>query len=149
MTTAVLKFFNLPKFGRRDSALPKVEKSARVRIVMHVEHSSGREEKVEFDPVVSSAVHILVDNLYQGKRVALLEDQEEVSPEDAGKILGISRPLVVRKMDTGELPYRTVGAHRRLKLADVLALKEKEAERQRAMRALAEDTEELTEKYGL
>ncbi len=38
---------------------------------------------------------------------------DELTPEQAGKILGISRPLVVRRMEDGRLPFRYEGAHRR------------------------------------
>lgn len=47
----------------------------------------------------------------------------ELTPEQAGKILGISRPLVVQRMDEGRLPFHYVGTHRRCTLQDVLALK--------------------------
>lgn len=50
----------------------------------------------------------------------------EVTPEQAGKVLGISRPLVVQRMKDGRLPFYFVGTHRRCKLKDVLALKQKE-----------------------
>lgn len=52
----------------------------------------------------------------------------ELSPDAAGKILGISRPLVVRRMDSGQLPFRYEGKHRRCKLEDVLKLKAAENE---------------------
>jgi excisionase family DNA binding protein len=63
---------------------------------------------------------------------------DELTPEQAGKILGISRPLVVRRMDDGRLPFRYEGAHRRCRLTDVLALKEAENKQETALRALAE-----------
>ncbi|NWN33754.1 DNA-binding protein, partial [Klebsiella michiganensis] len=70
-------------------------------------------------------------------------------PTDASVILGISRPLVVHRMDIGDLPFRYVGKHRRASLKDVLALKEMLDARQKAMDALAEDTEDLVVNHGL
>jgi excisionase family DNA binding protein len=58
--------------------------------------------------------------------VVITPIDKELSPADAGKILGISRPMVVRKMDAGELPFRYQGKHRRCKLADVLQIKASE-----------------------
>ena len=46
-----------------------------------------------------------------------------LSPEQAAKVLRISRPLVYHRMDTGRLPFRQVGTHRRVLVKDVLALK--------------------------
>ncbi|WP_309762885.1 hypothetical protein [Agrobacterium pusense] len=72
-----------------------------------------------------------------------------MSPSEASTILGISRPLVVLRMDRGDLPFRYVGKHRRALLKDVLALKSKLDKRQTAMGVLAEDTDDLIETYGL
>jgi excisionase family DNA binding protein len=58
--------------------------------------------------------------------VVLIPVDSELSPADAGKILGISRPMVVRKMEAGELPFRYEGKHRRCKLEDVLRIKASE-----------------------
>ncbi len=47
------------------------------------------------------------------------------------------------------LPFRYVGKHRRAKLKDVLALKTKIDAQQAAMEALAEDAEDLEQRYGV
>ena len=87
--------------------------------------------------------------MLRGERVAVLAEDQELSPSEASAILGISRPLVVLRMDRGDLPFRYVGKHRRALLKDVLALKSNLDKRQMAMDALAEDTEDLIETYGL
>ena len=79
----------------------------------------------------------------------VLAEDQELSPSEISAILGISRPLVVLRMDRGELPFRYVGKHRRALLKDVLALKSKLDKRQTAMEALAEDTEDLIGTYDL
>jgi excisionase family DNA binding protein len=48
-----------------------------------------------------------------------------LSPSEASVILGVSRLLVVLRMDRGDLPFHYVGRGRRALLADVLALKAK------------------------
>jgi excisionase family DNA binding protein len=67
----------------------------------------------------------------------------ELSPEQAGRILGISRPLVVRRMDDGRLPFTYVGAHRRCNFEDVLRLKVQEEKQAEALRELGEGIDEL------
>jgi hypothetical protein len=62
--------------------------------------------------------------------------------DDAADILGISRPLVMHRMDIGDLRFRYVGWHRYTKLKEVLALKTRIEAQQVAMDALAEDAEE-------
>lgn len=67
----------------------------------------------------------------------------ELSPEDAGKILGVSRPLVVQRMDDGRLPFRYVGSHRRCSLSDVLKLREVEEPVNEALSQLYEEHEKI------
>jgi excisionase family DNA binding protein len=55
--------------------------------------------------------------------IAIVPIDRELSPADAGEILGISRPTVVRLMEAGQLPFRFEGKHHRCKLEDVLRLK--------------------------
>ena len=111
------------------------------RIEMRVIHADG-----STDPIPGDAVTMIADilsKLARSEEVALLSSDAEISPEDAAVILGISRPLVRRRMDAGLLLFRRVGAHRRLKLADVLALRDREAPVRAAREELRADTEEL------
>jgi hypothetical protein len=85
----------------------------------------------------------ILERLARGERVAVLAEDEEVSPNDAAAILGVSRPLVVHRMDVGDLPFRYVGKHWRAELKDVLSLKAKLDEQRTALNALAGLTEAL------
>ena len=91
----------------------------------------------------------LLARLLSGERVAVLAEDQELSPTEASAILGISRPLVVLRMDRGDLPFRYVGKHRRALLRDVLALKAKLDVRQKALDELAEDAEDFIVNHGL
>ena len=59
------------------------------------------------------------------------------------------RPLVVLRMDRGELPFRYIGKHRHVSLKDVLALKTKPDVRQKTMEDLAANSEDLHLHYGI
>ena len=85
----------------------------------------------------------LLEKASTSEEVALLTDDAEISPEDAAVILGVSRPLVRRRMDIGDLPFRRVGAHRRVRLADVLEIRRKEAPARAALEELRADTADL------
>jgi len=126
----------------RGADLLKRRSSAdRVQVVLV--HADGTGEAIE---VPDAAVRMLTDLLEaaaRGGEVALVAEDTEISPEDAAAILGISRPLVRRRMDKGELPFRRVGAHRRIRVSDVLALRRREAPVRAAISELQADTEEL------
>ena len=142
MTTQVLKFVELTDKDRRKiRTLPAVMKGDTVE--MRVVHPSGGQETTSLPPQAAALIGTLLEHLGRGEKVALLAKDQEVSPNDAASILGMSRPLVVHRMEVGDLPFRYVGKHRRAKLKDVIALKRKVDEQKAAISALAEETEEL------
>ena len=103
----------------------------------------GNREFAELPPKALAALAAVLDRLARAREVLLLHDEAELTPEEAGRVLGLSRPLVYQRMDDGRLPFRTVGTHRRVLLRDVLELKPSEEKRKRAARDLAEDTDDI------
>ncbi len=93
------------------------------RLELHVPDAGGKEQTLP--PSAAAAVEALLAHMQRGEGVAVLAEDQELSPSEASAILGISRPLVVLRMDRGDLPFRYVGKHRRALLKDVLALKSK------------------------
>jgi hypothetical protein len=148
MASQIIHFAGLSDRDRRAaSPLPKL--AAGDRLELHVHHEGGREQKLSIPPSAAAAVEALLAHMLRGERVAVLAEDQELSPTEASAILGISRPLVVLRMDRGDLPFRYVGKHRRALLKDVLALKSRLDARQVAMDALADDTVDLIETHGL
>jgi hypothetical protein len=148
MSSQVVQFAGLSDRDRKKVApLPKMAQSDRVEL--HVRRRDGTKQTLSLPPAANSIVEALLTRLLSGERVAVLTEDQEISPTEASAVLGISRPLVVRRMDIGDLPFRYVGKHRRALLKDVLALKDRLDARQGALDALAEDTEDLIVNHGL
>lgn len=148
MASQVVKFAGLSDRDRKKaSPLPKLAEGDRIEL--RVRRRDGQDQTVALPPVAASVVETLLSRLLSGDRVAVLTEEQELSPTEASTILGISRPLVVLRMDRGDLPFRYVGKHRRASLKNVLALKAKLDAGQKALDALAEDTEDLIVNHGL
>lgn len=148
MTTQVLEFLKLSGRDRRKAnAAAKLGREGRFEVL--IRQKTGVDRRVELPAVASEAIQTLLEHLVNGQRVAILAEDQEISPNDAAEILGMSRPLVVHRMDVGDLPFRYVGKHRRAKLRDVLTLKARLDAQQEALDALAEDTEALMRDHGL
>ncbi len=148
MASQIVHFVGLSDRDRKTaSPLPKL--AAGDKLELHVRHEGGRKQTLSIPPSATAAVEALLAHMLRGERVAVLTEDQELSPTEASAILGISRPLVVLRMDRGDLPFRYVGKHRRALLTDVLALKSRLDTRQAAMDTLAEDTEDLIETHGL
>lgn len=73
--------------------------------------------------------------------------QDDVSSEEASKILGIPVSMVRHRMDAGRLPFRQVGSDRRALLSDVLKLKKAEDHRKAVAAELGADTDDLETNY--
>lgn len=88
----------------------------------------------------------VVDAHVHGKRVLVMDADEEVTPTEAAPMLGMSRPQVRKLMDAGLLEHRKVGTHHRIKVDSIRAFKE--AERARSRAAMA-DLAALQNELGL
>lgn len=148
MTTHVLQFVEFSDQDRR-AAKPMGKLGKGDQVEVRIRRKSGGDQLVKLPPKAAALLEAALSRLLQGERVAVLTEDQELSPNDAAEILGISRPLVVHRMDVADLPFRYVGKHRRTKLKDVLALKTKIDAQRRTMEALAEDAEDLRQRYGV
>lgn len=93
-----------------------------------VEEPNGdRVSSKELSQFLATAVSELAD----GGEVILLRSESEISPAEAGELLGISRQFIDRLIDVGKLPARRLpgSRHRRIRVADVVAFGELRDER--------------------
>ena len=87
--------------------------------------------------------HLLQD-LAAGRAVQVITLEEEISTQQAAELLNVSRPYLVKLVESGALPHRKVGPRRRLHLEDVLTYRARlDMQRQAALQALADDLQEL------
>ena len=69
----------------------------------------------------------IVKSLADGQSLVLLPEEKQLTTQQAGALLGVSRPHLIKQLDAGEMPYSLVGKHRRIALRDVLAYSERRA----------------------
>ncbi|WP_079631496.1 helix-turn-helix domain-containing protein [Mycobacteroides abscessus] len=81
--------------------------------------------------------------LHEGLAVSVTAVYPILSTSEAAEILGVSRPTFVKILDAGEIPYTSPGRHRRVKLDDVLAYRDRTAhERAAILEEMAEESAE-------
>lgn len=86
----------------------------------------------------------LLQDLAAGRAVQVITLEEEISTQQAAELLNVSRPYLVKLVESGALPHRKVGPRRRLHLEDVLNYRTRlDAQRQQAVQALADDLQDL------
>jgi excisionase family DNA binding protein len=99
---------------------------------------------VDVPPQMVDLLQYMARTLAQGDTVTVSTISREISTGEAAKILGMSRPTVVKLLDTDQISSRKVGTHRRVVLRDVLQFRDRVmAERRKAYEALMEDCDAL------
>lgn len=83
--------------------------------------------------------------LASGDSVTVVPVGKEVTTQQAADLLNVSRQYLVRLLDEGRIPFRKTGKHRRVRVDDVLAFKEK---RDRDRRAGLRELSQLTQEFG-
>jgi excisionase family DNA binding protein len=67
---------------------------------------------------------------------------------EAANLLNVSRPFVIKEMESGRLPHRKVGTHRRIALEDLLAYaRNMHAQQASALDRMADNARELGLNY--
>lgn len=83
-----------------------------------------------------------LEEVAAGNTVALVTEAQEVSTSVAAEFLGVSRPHVVKLIDTGALPARMAGTHRRVRMIDIAAYKRLVERRRGFLNDLASESQE-------
>jgi excisionase family DNA binding protein len=110
--------------SRRHLETYKIPKRSSVRI--KVLTKGGKPETVS---IPGSALHLLLhmlNEMSQGNAVTLVPSHAEITTQQAANMLNVSRPYLVKLLDEGKIPCRTVGKYRRLRFNDLMAYKRKD-----------------------
>ncbi|WP_341885262.1 helix-turn-helix domain-containing protein [Synechococcus sp. UW140] len=82
----------------------------------------------------------LLNNLKRGEAVTVLPHDALLTTQQAAQILNVSRPYLYRLIEDQSVPVVNVGSHRRLRIHDVLQLRE---ERRHGRRSALDELSEL------
>lgn len=86
----------------------------------------------------------IVENLKAGNGVTVIPMHAELTTVEAAELLNVSRPFLIKQLEAGALSFHMVGTHRRLRLADVLAYRDRMDEAaEDALAAMTAEAEEL------
>lgn len=81
--------------------------------------------------------------LQEGKVITLVPETQELTTQAAANVLGVSRPHLVKLLESGAIPHHKVGAHRRVLMKDLMEYQRvRDAERREALDELARRAQE-------
>jgi excisionase family DNA binding protein len=132
----------LARESSRRLATHKINRRSSVRIQLL---DDGKD--AETIAVPASALRLflhLLTEMAQGNAVTLIPTHAELTTQQAADLLNVSRPYVVKLLDEGKIPCRTVGKYRRVRFDDLMAYKRKDDEaRAKVLDQLTAEAQEL------
>jgi excisionase family DNA binding protein len=113
------------------------------RRIKVVEDNGFEQEAV----IPAAAFQLLVDiltQMAQGNAITLIPIHAELTTQEAADLINVSRPFLVKLIKSGEIPHRLVGRHRRIRVEDLMAYKQRiDAQRLEALNELTQQAQAL------
>jgi excisionase family DNA binding protein len=100
-------------------------------------------ERLVLPPEVFEVLRDVVEAMARGHAVTIAPVHQRLTTQEAADLLGVSRPTLVKLLDAGKIPFEQPGRHRRVRLADVIAYRERASlERRGALDRMVEIADE-------
>lgn len=110
---------------------------------LHV-REGGRETAVELSKEVFALLVEVLGQIANGNGVRVVPIHAELTTQQAADILNVSRPHLVKLVESGAMPFHMVGTHRRVKLGHLLEYKARfEAEQDACLAELTAEAQKL------
>lgn len=109
-----------------------------------VESESGKPESLLIPSVAYELLIDILSQISQGNAVTIVPVQAELSTQQAANLLNVSRPYLIKLLESKEIPYRKIGKHRRILAQDLYQYKaDIDAKRSQSLDELTALSEEL------
>jgi len=93
--------------------------------------SIGNDQKVELPDRLYHFLQHLLTEMKNGNSMVLLSENEEFTTQVAANFLGMSRQFLVTLVESGKIPFRKVGTHRRIRYQDLKNYQEQRDEKRK------------------
>ena len=88
-------------------------------------------QHVELPEGAFEALTFVVRGMAAGMTMTLMPSGKQLTTQQAAELLHVSRPHLIKLLDEGAMPFEKVGTHRRIRIEDVLAHRERRARERR------------------
>ena len=130
--------------GIATAALSKILSKGKVS---RVELQTKMDSKTGTTSIPSKAFELMIEILGQmanGNIVAVVPIHAELTTQQAADLLNVSRPYVVKLIEADKLPATLVGTRRRVRMGDLIAYKQRDAAKRKAvLRKLTQEAQEM------
>ncbi|MCY4060814.1 MAG: helix-turn-helix domain-containing protein [Chloroflexi bacterium] len=126
-----------------------------IALARHIQKGEDLKIRVEGDQeeeviVIPAAIVTLLLGMLRmkanGLSMALAPIHSELTTSQAAEIIGVSRPHLIKLLETGEIPHHKVGSHRRIQREDVMTYMQ---QRRRRRAAILDELTAESQELGL
>lgn len=109
---------------------------------------ADQEEPIELPAGAVAMLMDVLEAMAAGRGVTLIPENAELTTVQAAALLNVSRPYLIKLLESGALPHRKVGKHRRILMEDAMDYKRRiDQERSEVLDALVADAQALRMGY--
>jgi excisionase family DNA binding protein len=102
-------------------------------------------EAISIPESVFYVLERVAEVMARGDSITVVPVGQEMTTQQAGDMLNVSRQYLVRLLNEGHISYTKTGKHRRVRIEDVLAFKE---QRDRERKAGLDELTRMSEEFG-
>ncbi len=107
-------------------------------------------EVIEFSltPTVVELIFRTIVHIAKGDAVTIVPFHAELTTQEAANFLNVSRPYLIGLLESGKIPFRKVGRHRRVLFEELVKYKELSKQKSRKIQEkLTEEAQDLDMGY--
>lgn len=109
---------------------------------------TDEEQSIELPARAVALLVDILDTMASGRNITLIPENIELTTVQAADVLNVSRPFLIKLLEEGNIPYRKVGKHRRIRMEDVMAYKTAiDTERETVLDELVAEAQEMNMGY--
>jgi excisionase family DNA binding protein len=109
----------------------------------------GVELTPEADAMRLAFLSVLHDMDKKGRAFTVMSLEEELTPNQAAELIGVSRPFLMHLLQHKLIAYRQVGTHYRIRLSELTRYQQEQERRHAFVDELVRDGEEIRAEMGL
>jgi excisionase family DNA binding protein len=132
-------------FAQASRLMSEALDRSRVRRIALVEEKADGSDfaRLEVPPATLRLLSQVLALMARQQTFVLYPESSELTTKQAAELLGVSRPFLIGVLESGVIPHRKVGRHRRVLMKDVLGYKKTmQVNRRAALDELVEASED-------
>lgn len=93
--------------------------------IINISDNDGEVIPVTLSPALTQSFLELLRLVSSGRGFSLLPLDSQLTTQQAADLLNVSRPHLIKLLETENIDYERIGRHRRIKASELIAYKEK------------------------